>query len=51
MNWLVADLLAHAAWCRRQAVGWTWPGSWTAQDWKDSARQYIKMARDIRLIS
>ena len=45
---LVAHILTRAAECRRNSIGWSWPGEWSAQDWKDSARSEIALARRLR---
>ncbi len=46
---LVAHTLTRAGECRRHSVGWTWPGRWSAQDWKNSARSEVALARRLRL--
>lgn len=46
---LVAHCLDHASFCRKQSIGWSWAGKWSAQDWKDSAREQIALARRIRM--
>ena len=46
---LVAHSLMRAAECRKASIGWTWHGRWFAQDWKDSCRSEIALARNLRL--